>query len=167
MTDSFQTYPTAETPRLLLRPLGQADAPAVHAITDDPVVRAAIERFNPVFTLADTEALLARWNGGDDVMIGAWRKADAALTGVVGLHLRPGDEVEVGYWFGSAFHGQGYAGEAVGAVVRGGRAHLPHRRMFAECLPTNRASWRLLEKTGFRDAGEEAVRPGRKRLVLA
>jgi len=167
MSDNFRDFPANETERLVLRPLCRGDAGALHAITDDPVVGAAISLFSPPFTPADADALLGRWNGDADVMIGAWRKVDARLMGVVALHLRDHGEVEIGYWFGSAFHGQGYAGEAVGAIVVNARACLPHRRIYAECRPANRGSWRVLEKAGFRATGEDGVRPERKRLVLA
>jgi RimJ/RimL family protein N-acetyltransferase len=43
----------------------------------------------------------------------------------------------------------------------------PERRIFAECRPENVASWRLLEKVGFRASGADGVRSGRKRLVFA
>lgn len=166
MTDSFHDFPAMETARLVLRPLGPGDAGAMHAVTDDPVIGAAIALFNPPFTLADMEALLDRWDGSADVVFGVRRKADGVLTGAVGLHLRDRGEIELGYWFGSAFHGRGYAGEAVAAVLSGARRRLPHRRIYAECRPENLGSWRVLEKTGFHATGEDGVRPGRKRLVL-
>lgn len=166
MADSFSRFPATETARLRLRSLGRGDADALHAVTDDPVVGASIVIFSPPFTLADTQALLDRWDGRADIMTGAWRKADGALMGVVALHLRGRDELEIGYWFGSAFHGQGYAGEAVSATVSSVRRYLPHRRIYAECRPANFGSWRVLEKAGFRATGEDGERPERKRLVL-
>jgi RimJ/RimL family protein N-acetyltransferase len=166
MNDTLHSFPATETERLMLRPLSGDDAGALRALTDDPVVAAAIPLFNQPFTLADAEALLDQWDGSRDVMIGVWRGTDSALTGVVGVHLRDGGELEIGYWFGSGFHGQGYASEAVSAVVDAARRHLPQWRIYAECRPANCGSWRVLEKVGFRATGEDGQRPGRKRLVL-
>ena len=59
------------------------------------------------------------------------------------------DAVEVGYIINRDYRRQGYAREALDAVIgrafRGG-AH----RVYAECDPRNEASWRLLESVGLR-----------------
>lgn len=166
MTDTLQSFPALDTDRLTLRPLRRSDAEALRALTDDPVIAAAIPFFAHPFTLADAEDLVARWDGSRDVMLGVWRTADRVLTGVVALHLRGDGEVELGYWFGAAFHGRGYASEAVGPVMDAVCRLLPQRLVYAECRPANRGSWRVLEKAGFRATGEDGERPERKRLAL-
>ena len=67
------------------------------------------------------------------------------------------DEVELGYWIGRGFCGQGYATEAVHAVL-GLAAMLGHRRICAVHFPGNPASRRVLEKAGFRPTREREMR---------
>jgi [ribosomal protein S5]-alanine N-acetyltransferase len=62
--------------------------------------------------------------------------------------------------------GRGFASEAAAAVVCALAAAFPARRIFAECMPQNEASWRLLEKIGFRADGRDGLCCGRKRLVF-
>jgi len=59
------------------------------------------------------------------------------------------DDVEIGYAFLPAGRGQGYAAEAVAALLRYGQQTLGLRRIIAIVTPTNTASLRLLEKLGF------------------
>ncbi len=60
---------------------------------------------------------------------------------------------ELGYILSPAYQHQGYGAEAAAALVRqaltGGAMH----RIVAHCNPENIASWKLLEKIGFRREG--------------
>jgi RimJ/RimL family protein N-acetyltransferase len=60
---------------------------------------------------------------------------------------------ELGYIFNPDYHHQGYASEAVSALIRVGFAFGGIHRITACCNPENTASWRLLERTGFRREG--------------
>jgi len=55
----------------------------------------------------------------------------------------------LGYWMGQPFARQGYMTAAVRAVVPFAFATLRLHRLEAACIPSNTASIRLLEKTGF------------------
>lgn len=154
------------TPRLELRPLIEADAAALRAITDDPAVIAAISFLRAPFTLTDARTLIAMNRGDNDLFRGCWHPADSVLVGVIGAHRTERGDIEIGYWIGTRYQGQGYAGEAARAVLdRLGTDH-PTVRIFAECHPDNRASWHILERLGFRATGEAGKRPGRLRLNL-
>ena len=59
----------------------------------------------------------------------------------------------LGYWIGQPFAGQGAGTSAVRAVVRYAFGRLKLHRLEAACLPTNAASRRVLEKSGFRQEG--------------
>ena len=165
MSASLATFPTLATARLRLLPLEVADAPALHAMTDDPRIIEAIDFLSHPFTEADAAALLAGRGDGRDRFIGIWR--GARMVGVVGAHLHEPAEIEIGYWIAAACHGQGYATEAATAVIARLRRDFPDRALIAECRPDNRASWRVLEKLGFRPTGEAGSRPGRARLALS
>ncbi len=164
MPTSLADLPALVTARLELAPLDLADAPAFQALTDDPVITGAVHFLASPFTLADAEALIRQRAGGRDCFIGAWHREDGDLAGTVGTHLRGDDAIEIGYWIAPARHGQGYGGEAAGAVIAMLRRCFPGRRIIAECRRENEASWRLLEKLGFRPTGDAGVRPGRRLL---
>lgn len=155
------------TDRLRLAPLSVADAPDLAAMTDHPAITDVISFLPAPFTQADAEALAARNDGGTDLFLGG-RLADESrlLVVVAGLHLRGEAEIELGYWVHPHHHGRGLAREAAGAALAAARRLLPARRPYAECLPANRRSWRVLQSLGFDAAVTTAAprRPGRRRL---
>jgi [ribosomal protein S5]-alanine N-acetyltransferase len=59
----------------------------------------------------------------------------------------------LGYWVGAKYANQGYMTSAVRAVVPFVFDSLELHRLEAACLPTNAASMRLLERTGFKREG--------------
>jgi len=59
----------------------------------------------------------------------------------------------LGYWVGAKYANQGYMTAAVRAVVPFVFDSLELHRLEAACLPTNTASIRLLERTGFKREG--------------
>ena len=61
--------------------------------------------------------------------------------------------VEIGYGILEEYQGQGYATEAVGAVVIWALKQPFVTRVEAETAPNNRASQRVLEKCGFLPSG--------------
>jgi [ribosomal protein S5]-alanine N-acetyltransferase len=84
------------------------------------------------------------------------RYSDGALVGGLTLaNIRRGvaQAGSVGYWMGQPFIRQGYMTAAVRAVIPFGFTSLRLHRIEAACIPTNNASIRLLEKTGFAREG--------------
>jgi RimJ/RimL family protein N-acetyltransferase len=152
------------TARLDLRALEPRDAEELRALTDDPAITGTISFLQETFTMADAQALIALNGNGRDLFRGCRRKDGGTLIGVVGSHHHGTDTIEIGYWIGTQFHRQGYASEAAEAVLDQVRAEHPGATIIAECRPDNRASWRILEKLGFRATGEAGERPGRVRL---
>lgn len=160
---ALNTLSPHRTDRLAIRPLIVSDAGPLQALTDDPSITEAINFLSSPFSLADAEALI-RSNDGENCFTGVW--LNGALIGVVGAHGREGDRIEIGYWFGPAFHGRGFALEAVGALVGKLRQNYPHRQIVAECKPTNTSSLSLLSRLGFVRTERLGKRPGRELLVL-
>jgi RimJ/RimL family protein N-acetyltransferase len=60
---------------------------------------------------------------------------------------------ELGYILSPDYQRQGYASEAAAALVQAGFAAAGIHRVVSHCNPENAASWRLLEKIGFRREG--------------
>jgi RimJ/RimL family protein N-acetyltransferase len=158
--------PAHETRRLRLAPLRHEDAEALRLLTDDSDITGSVHFLPAPFTFADADALIRCRDNGRDCFLGAWNRGSGTLIGVVGAHLRGENQMEVGYWIGSAFHKQGYATEAALGVITVLRRRFPEREVIAECRRANAASWRVLEKLGFRSTGEAGQRPGRELLIL-
>jgi ribosomal-protein-alanine N-acetyltransferase len=84
-------------------------------------------------------------------------RATQDLVGAVTLsNVRRGvaETGTLGYWIGQRHAGRGLATAAVRAVVRHSFEVLRLHRIEASCLPSNAASRRVLEKSGFRKEGE-------------
>jgi RimJ/RimL family protein N-acetyltransferase len=164
VSDTLAELPEILTARLRLARLEPQDAALLSAITDDPAVADGIHFLARPFTRAAAEALIHGRDDGRECFFGAWRGPD--LVGVVGAHLAGDDRIEIGYWIAREQQGQGNATEAAAGVIALLRRRFPARRIFAECRPDNRASWRVLEKLGFRATGRPGHRPQRQELVL-
>ena len=148
--------PLVETPRLVLSAPTAEDAELVFRryAGDENVTRyLGWPRHR---TIADTEAFLAfsavQWEreGAGPYLI--WARADGRLLGSTGLGLEPHRQAITGYVLAADAWGQGYATEALAAVVDVA-ADIGVMRLYALCHPQHRASWRVLEKCRFeRDA---------------
>jgi ribosomal-protein-alanine N-acetyltransferase len=79
----------------------------------------------------------------------------ALVGGLTLCNVRRGvtQSCTLGYWIGAQYDNQGYMTAAVRAVVPFVFNSLELHRLEAACLPTNTASIRLLEKTGFKREG--------------
>jgi [ribosomal protein S5]-alanine N-acetyltransferase len=80
------------------------------------------------------------------------RNPDGVLVGGLTLaNIRRGvaQAASLGYWMGLPFIRHGYMTAAVGAIIPFAFTTLRLHRLEAACIPTNTASIRLLEKTGF------------------
>jgi ribosomal-protein-alanine N-acetyltransferase len=84
------------------------------------------------------------------------RRSDSAIVGGLTLaNIRRGvaQAASIGYWMGLPFARQGYMTAAVSAVISFAFGGLRLHRLEAACIPTNAASIRLLERTGFTREG--------------
>ncbi|MBU1385847.1 MAG: GNAT family N-acetyltransferase [Alphaproteobacteria bacterium] len=83
--------------------------------------------------------------------------ADQSLVGAITLsNVRRGvaEAGTLGYWIGRPVAGRGYATAAARAVVAHAFDDLKLHRVEAACVPTNQASRRVLEKSGFALEGQ-------------
>ncbi len=141
-----------ETPRLVLAMPVAADAEAVFRryAGDDVVTRYL--GWPTHRTIADTQRFLAfsavQWEreGAGPYLI--WAREDGELLGGTGLGLEPGGQAITGYVLATDAWGNGYATEALTAVVEVA-TDSGVRRLYALCHPAHQASWRVLEKCGF------------------
>jgi len=85
-----------------------------------------------------------------------YRNDDNALVGGLTLaNIRRGvaQAGSIGYWTGQPFAHQGYMSAAVRALIPFCFGSLRLHRLEAACIPTNKPSIALLEKTGFQREG--------------
>mgnify|MGYP001551077077 FL=1 len=85
-----------------------------------------------------------------------FRTSDGAMVGGLTLaNIRRGvaQAGSIGYWTGQPFAHQGYMSAAVRALIPFCFGSLRLHRLEAACIPTNKPSIALLEKTGFQREG--------------
>lgn len=146
------------TPRLALRPLDERDTDAHYAMFSDPAVTRYwssepwTDREQAVQAIARIRAAHA---DGSELRLGIVLRATGELVGNCALHhfVDASRRCELGYALGSAHWGQGYASEALHALLAHGFAALDLNRVEADIDPANIASGRVLEKLGFRKEG--------------
>ncbi|WP_284947161.1 GNAT family N-acetyltransferase [Acidisoma cladoniae] len=141
------------TARLVLRRMTIADAPALHAAFSDPEAMRYWST-GPHTTMSETvawiEATVAAVEDGSSDDFAVTR--DGAVIGKAGLWKGN----EVGVIFARSAWGQGYAQEAMAAVIaRGFASHV--EAIVADVDPRNAASLRLLERLGFQQTGDASA----------
>ncbi|MFC5148908.1 GNAT family N-acetyltransferase [Streptomyces aureoversilis] len=142
-----------ETTRLILRRFRIQDAAPMAAYRNDPDIARYQAWPSPLTPEAATDQ--ARVYSEQDPEQPGWfqyaieLKVDRSLAGDLGVNLHDNRmQADLGYTLAPALHGQGYAIEAVRAVL----GHLFRQglhRVSAECDTRNTPSARLLERAGF------------------
>ena len=145
-----------ETARLILRKPRLADAPAMFSrYAGDPVVTRWLGWARQT-ALAETEGFLAfnesewsRWPAGSYLIE---RRADGALLGGTGFAFETPFRAQTGYVLAQDAWGQGFATEALRAVVDLAPS-LGVGRLHSYCHVDHAASAHVLEKCGFTREG--------------
>src|SRR5262245_13153351 len=141
-----------ETARLVLTPPIAADADAIFArYSSDPEVTRYLgwpQHHSVVETNAFLTFSAAEWNRwpAGPYLIRARR--DGRLLGGTGLAFERANQAMTGYVLAKDAWGQGYATEALRAMVDVARA-VGVTRLYALCHPQHQPSMRVLEKCGF------------------
>jgi [ribosomal protein S5]-alanine N-acetyltransferase len=151
-----------ETARLRLRPWRVADATFQREmwLERDPRVpphRRIDADGNP--TVTDIEESIRAAGPSSAGLLVVERKGEGAALGYCGLNDsgRGSQEPELAYEFLRRFWGQGYAAEALWAVLDWARS-LAHVRLWAHVWDWNTGSRRVLSKLGFTESeSEEAI----------
>lgn len=85
---------------------------------------------------------------GRAVVFAVEDRLERSLAGCVGCSFQAG-RAEIGYWFGRAVWGRGYASEALARCLRLLFDNFGIDAAWASVLPENKASRRVLDKAGF------------------
>ncbi|MGI4833992.1 MAG: GNAT family N-acetyltransferase [Janthinobacterium lividum] len=163
------------TPRLLLRPYEAADAPPFFAVLDQSRSRLATsfpDRLQAVPTLAHAPPQLAAfardWRTGRFYVFGIWHRTSHAYLGDICLMPQLAGQAEIGYYLAPEAEGQGYAREALRAVVGFGFGPVSAARLLIRCFADNLRGQAVAQALGF-VAEENYALPGfwpRLRLSL-
>ena len=147
-----RSIPVLETKRLALRAPRLEDAKTVATLANDRRIAENTARIPHPYKLSDAEGFISGANkaGGEAVFLITLR--DKTVIGACGVRLQ--DETpELGYWLGVPHWGNGYATEALHAVIDYAFTDLAHKALQAGARVTNPASRRVLEKCGFQWTG--------------
>jgi RimJ/RimL family protein N-acetyltransferase len=158
-----------ETDRLRIRALRGDDLTNLVALINNWEIARWVSSVPHPYTEADGREWIARVQ--QDHATGrplrfaiALRECDR-LIGGVGLDGSTGDESDepaLGYWVGQPHWGNGYAREAVAAVIEYGLRTLGMATIRAYTDPSNLASQKVLLRCGLEQVGEiELIRPTR------
>jgi ribosomal-protein-alanine N-acetyltransferase len=143
------TFGARETERLILRAITPDDATAIHRYMSDPEVTA----FLPDGLLdADGARSFAATHAGDEAQaVAVLERGGGDLIGHMVFHpwFAP-RTYEIGWVFGRAHQGRGYATEAARSLLAYAFETLGCHRVIATCQPENPPSWRVMEKLGMR-----------------
>lgn len=152
--ESFReaSIPVLETKRLALRAPRLEDAKSVAALANDRRIAENTARIPHPYRMTDAEGFISGANKavGDVVFLITLR--DGTAVGACGI-VSEGETPELGYWLGVPYWGNGYATEALHAVVDYAFTDLGHEALQAGARVTNPASRRVLEKCGFQWTG--------------
>lgn len=145
------------TSRLTLRRFTGADEDNLVELDSDPEVMRYLSGGKPTSreevrnrVLPTILGYYERFDG-----FGYWAAQQKATERFLGwFHFRPGKEprdgeIELGYRLRRSAWGQGYATEGSRALIRKGFTELGVERVVAETMTINRASRRVMEKSGL------------------
>ncbi len=151
--ESFReaSIPVLETKRLALRAPRLEDAKSVAALANDRRIAENTARIPHPYRMTDAEGFISGANkAGHAVFLITLR--DGTIVGACGT-VSEDETPELGYWLGVPYWGNGYATEALHAVVDYAFTDLGHEALQAGARVTNPASRRVLEKCGFQWTG--------------
>jgi aminoglycoside 6'-N-acetyltransferase len=146
------------TPRLTLRRFREEDAPALAAYRSDPDV-AHFKSWTAPVTAETAQAWVHDFAVGSPTEPGWFQyavelTAERRLIGDIGVRLHENlRQAELGFTLARGRHGQGYATEAVRAVLADLFETRGLHRVSAECDARNARSAALLERVGFTREG--------------
>lgn len=144
------------TERLCLRPYEPADAEAFFALlhADRPRFQPSFpDRLQAVRSTADAHVALRAfaedWSTGRFYVFGIWHRATSAYVGDICLMPQHKGQAEIGYYLAAAAEGQGFAREALAAVIDFGFAAVGSQRLLVRCFFSNERGQAVARAVGF------------------
>lgn len=149
------TSPVIITPRLVLRRTDKDDVADIAFLANNPKIASMVGRMPHPYHASDARSFIERnaAGGPNGGVYAVTMAATGRFIGCAGLDTSKGNGLELGYWLGEPFWGQGFATEAAHALVdlAFGESRVP--QITATCRLTNPASRRVIQKSGFQHTG--------------
>ena len=145
-----------ETPRLILRPWQESDAPALFRVASDPEVgpragwtahesvEESLQIIRTILGAPETYAIVLRGRDTEDPVGSVGLMIGEASTLASGSR-----EAEIGYWLARDHWGRGYMPEAAGALIEHAFSDLHLDVVWAGYYEGNEQSRRVQEKLGL------------------
>jgi len=144
-----------ETKRLILRPREESDAEELYKYARDPLVGPAAGW--PPHTSVETSLKIIRTVFADPETYAVVLKETGKPVGSVGIKFgktnnsqRDENELEIGYWLGVPYWGQGIIPEAVNVLLKRCFEEFHCHAVWCGYFDGNFKSKRVMEKRGFR-----------------
>jgi ribosomal-protein-alanine N-acetyltransferase len=139
-----------------LEPIDLAHAPAVQLLAADPLIAATSNVPHPYpadGAVTWIKYTLGQREQGHEVNFAIMdRDQLVGVCGVLNIEGVP-KRGELGYWIGVPYWNRGYASRGARELVRAVFEEHGLESLYSSCLVRNLASFRVLEKTGFRHVG--------------
>ena len=158
LSNLFKKIPDISTDRLLLRRIRITDAPDMYEYSKDPDVTKYLfwdPHPNIEHTRNYVDYLQDRYRDGKYYDWAIVLKSSGKMIGTCGFSAISAEHryAEVGYVLNPAFRGQGYAGEALSAVLEFAFRRMQLNRVEAKCVDENESSERVMQKVGMQYEG--------------
>ncbi|MBO0345553.1 GNAT family N-acetyltransferase [Roseibium sp. CAU 1637] len=137
------------------------DLPDIMYLANNHRIAANLATMPHPFSLEDAKALVQKAEAahGNSAFFAIRLRTTGRFIGVARYaNVEEGMPVHVGYWLGEPFWGQGFATEAVHALVDHAFTHGTMDELTAACRVTNPASRRVLVKSGFQYRDQSMIR---------
>jgi len=157
------------TDRLILRAPAAGDVAAITALAGDYAIASMTTRMPHPYAETDARqfvALVARQDGARERTFTIERQGEG-LIGAIGFHRAATGPLELGYWLGRPFWGQGYATEAVAGALHWAAEDWGRKAITSGHFADNPRSANVLIKSGFLYTGEVQMRHSRARGDIA
>ena len=146
---------TLTTPRLILRPWTENDAPALYRHASNPAlgqaagwpphtsVEESLNIIRTVFSAPETYAIILKSTGEPIGCCGLLFGQNSNLSNI------PDSEAEIGYWLAQPYWGQAITPEAANALIDHAFTTLSLSKIWPSHYIENTRSQRLAQKCGF------------------
>lgn len=150
----MDSFPLIETNRIRLRKPNAGDIPRITKYANHPRISEMTLSIPYPYREKDAISWVHMANKGFEdrskYLFAICKLADDAFIGAAGLEVNPRfNRAELGFWIGVPFWGNGYATEAVGAILEFGFNEINLNKIYAIHLVKNPASGRVMTKNGM------------------
>ncbi len=137
-----------KTKRLLLRAPILSDAPFLQKLADNKKLYQVLARLPHPYSIKDAVEFIQNIARSKKEHSYAIIKENDEFIGLIGISVDGEENLEIGYWLGEPFWGNGYATEAGRALVKEVFA-TGQKIIYSRAISSNLASINVLKKIGF------------------